>query len=100
MVPLYQLPPAKQAAEGKRLSSGLCHRCDFCRKDFFEKIQCSVRIKILVWFIIVKIRLARVFQIFGIVFVQFDDFFDERLVTRKIRTVQETARSLMSGSPQ
>src|SRR5271168_2055581 len=46
----------------------------------------------LVGLVVVEIRLPEIFHVFRIVLVQFDDFLDERFITRKIGAVQKTPR--------
>ena len=92
VVPLGQTPAAEQAAEEKGLSPRLGDGRDFLRNDFFPKIQNPLAVEILVRHIVMEIGLPQVFEIFGVVLVQFDDFFDQRLVAGKIGAVQEAAR--------
>jgi len=92
MMPLYQFPTPEDAPKGKGSSSGLCHRSNFLRENLFKKVEHALAVEKLIWLVVVKIRLAQILHIFYIIVVQFDDFFNERLVAGKVGPVQEAAR--------
>jgi len=92
MVPFDQFPTPEDAPQGKGFPSGLGHRSNSLREDFFEKVEHALAVEKLIGPVVVKIRLAQIFQILGVVVVQLDDFPNERLVAGKVGPVQEAAR--------
>src|SRR5579859_3401826 len=89
MMPLHQFPTAKETAKGIGFSSGLRNGRNLLAENFFEKLQHAFPAEILVRLVAMEIRLSHIFQIFGIVFVQLDDFFDDRFLIRKVGVIDE-----------
>ena len=91
MVALDDFPTAKAALNKVKSTSFLGNRRNFLRKDFLKKVEHALMVEKLIWLVVVKIRLAQILQILVVVVVQFDDFFNERLVAGKVGPVQEAA---------
>ena len=84
MMPLRPFPPTKNAPEGKSFSSRLRHRSDFLGKNLLKEIKESLAAEINVRLVAVEIRLAHIFEVFGVILIQLDDFFNQRLVAGKV----------------